>query len=270
MRSSRPSSCCLTMRARAAAVCSPWPGRPASASRRCSPTPRSRRAACTCSGPAGRSPRLRSRSPAWPGPPRPAPALGSAPAPRPAPSAPGRFAVGAATLSLLAAYSEETPVAVLVDDAHWLDGSRADAMLFAFRRLVADPVAVVLSVREGEPSLLDGADVPTLRLAGLDRASAGELLKRQADEPLSRELADRLHRETGGNPLALLELGQERQLLAGLPPGAPLAAGTSVARVYLQRSRSLPARTRAALVLASALDGGDVPVLGRAAPMLEL
>ncbi len=50
-----------------------------------------------------------------------------------------RFAVGAATLSLLAAYAEEAPVAVLIDDAHWLDGSSAQALLFAFRRLVADP-----------------------------------------------------------------------------------------------------------------------------------
>ena len=58
---------------------------------------------------------------------------------------------------------------MLVDDAHWLDGSSADALLFAFRRLVADPVAVVLAMRQGEPSLLDGADLPTLRLHGLDR-----------------------------------------------------------------------------------------------------
>ena len=77
-------------------------------------------------------------------------------------SAHGRFAVGAATLSLLAAYSDAAPVAVLVDDAHWLDGSSADALLFAFRRLIADPVAVILAVREGESSLLDGADLTTL------------------------------------------------------------------------------------------------------------
>jgi hypothetical protein len=30
-------------------------------------------------------------------------------------------------------------VAVLVDDAQWLDGSSAAALLFAFRRMVADP-----------------------------------------------------------------------------------------------------------------------------------
>ena len=90
-----------------------------------------------------------------------------------------RFAVGAATLSLLASYADDAPVAVLVDDAHWLDGSSADALLFAFRRLVADPIAVVLTVREGESSLLDGADLATLRLQGLDRASAAELLRPQ-------------------------------------------------------------------------------------------
>ena len=44
-------------------------------------------------------------------------ALESALALRPAASAPGRFAVGAATLSLLAACAEKAPVAVLVDDA---------------------------------------------------------------------------------------------------------------------------------------------------------
>jgi DNA-binding CsgD family transcriptional regulator len=196
-------------------------------------------------------------------------ALEGALALRPA-AAPGRFAVGAATLSLLAAFAEKEPVAVLVDDAQWLDGSSADALLFAVRRLVADPVAVVLAVRQGEPSLLDGADLPVLRLGGLDRGSAAELLRRQGGEPLGAELAGRLHRETGGNPLALLELGAERQRLAGLPPGAPLAAGTSVARVYVRRLRALPRRTRDVLALAAAVDGGEVAVLARAVPVLGL
>src|SRR4051794_21391004 len=63
-----------------------------------------------------------------------------------------RFAIGAGTLGLLAAYAEEGPVAVIVDDAHWLDESSADALLFAVRRLIADPIAVIAAVREGEPS----------------------------------------------------------------------------------------------------------------------
>lgn len=196
-------------------------------------------------------------------------ALESALALRPA-STQDRFAVGAATLSLLAAYAEAAPLAVLVDDAHWLDGSSADALLFAFRRLTADPVAVILSVREGEPSLLDGADLTTLRLGGLDRACVAELLTEQGNEPLSQDMVNRLHRETGGNPLALRELGAERHSLLGLPPDTPLGAGTSVANAYLSRFRVLPERTRDLLVLASAIDGGEVAILARAAPMAGL
>jgi hypothetical protein len=62
-----------------------------------------------------------------------------------------RFAVGAATLSLLAHYAECGAVALLVDDAQWLDGPSAEALLFAVRRLVADPIAVLVAAREDEP-----------------------------------------------------------------------------------------------------------------------
>ena len=141
---------------------------------------------------------------------------------------------------------------MLVDDAHWLDGSSADALLFAFRRLIADPVAVILAVREGESSLLDGADLPTLRLAGPGPGRSGRAAGWPAGRAAPPELADRLHRETGGNPLALLELGEDRELADDSPPGTPLAVGTSVASVYLLRFRSLPPSARDVLVLAAA------------------
>src|SRR5579862_4126204 len=66
-------------------------------------------------------------------PPRQANALGGALALRSA-GRHDRFAVGAATLSLLAASAEDAPLLVLVDDAHWLDRSSAEALLFATRR----------------------------------------------------------------------------------------------------------------------------------------
>jgi DNA-binding CsgD family transcriptional regulator len=181
-----------------------------------------------------------------------------------------RFAVGAAALSLLAGYAEEAPVAVFVDDAHWLDGSSADALLFAFRRLFADPIAVVLAVREGESSLLDGADLTTLRLQGLDRACTAELLRSTVAEPVSQDQADRLHRETGGNPLALLELSEQRGWLDHALPDVPLSVGTSVAGVYLTRFGSLPLRTRDVLILAAASDSGELSMLARAASALGL
>src|SRR5579871_4700210 len=120
-------------------------------------------------------------------------ALESALALRPG-TAHDRFAVGAAVLSLLAAYAEQSPVAVLVDDAQWLDASSAQALLFAFRRLVADPIAVFIAVREGEPSLLDGADLPVLRIGGLASDEAARLAP-----GLSPEAVRRLYYSTAGN-----------------------------------------------------------------------
>jgi len=185
-----------------------------------------------------------------------------------------RFAIGAATLSLLAAYAERSPLLVVVDDAHWLDGSSANAVLFAARRLAADPVAVVLAVRQDEPSLLDGADLPVLRLGGLDLAASIELLCSHASEPAlqtgTERMADRLHRETGGNPLALLELAGEGEWLAATPFNEPLRVVASVARAYEQRFRSLEIGTRQVLVLIAASDSGDLAVLARSSIELGL
>ena len=180
-----------------------------------------------------------------------------------------RFAVGAATLSLLAAAADESPVLIVLDDVHWLDGSSAEALLFAIRRLVADPIAVLLAVRDGELSLLDGSDLPELRLTGLDRTSIRELLAGDT-RALAPGITDRLHELTGGNPLALLEVGVDALRLGGgqIQEVIPVTART--ARAFLGRSRSLPERARRMLVLAAASDDGDLATLFKAALLLGL
>ncbi len=178
-----------------------------------------------------------------------------------------RFAIGAATLSLLSAWAEEAPLALLVDDAHLLDGSTAEALRFAARRLVADPIALVLTVREGEPSLLDGSDLRVLRLAGLDRAEAAELLVR-SDVP--SDSVERLYRATGGNPLALLELAPEAARLAAVPSEVPVPISASIVAAFARRFARLPEPTRRMLVLAAASDGGTIAVLARAAAAIGL
>ena len=62
-----------------------------------------------------------------------------------------RYAVGAGTLSLLSRFAEDAPVLVLVDDAHLLDLPSAQALLFAARRLTADPVILLAAVRDHQP-----------------------------------------------------------------------------------------------------------------------
>ncbi len=176
-----------------------------------------------------------------------------------------RFAVGAATLSLLAAYADLAPVAVLVDDAHWLDGSSAQALLFAIRRLVADPIAVFVAVREGEPSLLDGADLLALRIGGLTSDEAAMLVP-----GLAPEAARRLHGATAGNPLALLELAPDASDMAFAPDGAPVLVSARISRAFLRRADLLDQATRQALVLSATSDAGDLPTLERAAGRLGI
>ena len=176
-----------------------------------------------------------------------------------------RFAIGAATLSLLSAYAEDGPLLLLVDDAHLLDGSSAGALLFAARRLLADPIALVLAAREGEPSLLDGADIGVIRLGGLGRAEAAELV----GPAIPDAAVERLFLATGGNPLALLELATDAARLATIPPGGPVPISTEIAAAFGRRFGRLEERTRRLLVLAAASDSGDVAVLARAAAATE-
>lgn len=198
-------------------------------------------------------------------------ALESALALRPARSH-DRFAVGAATLALLASQAEEAPVLVLIDDAHWIDRSSADALLFAFRRLLADPIAVLLSVREGEESLRDGADLDVHQLTGLDRAATAELLSlHSAGREVTAEAIERLHRVTGGNPLALIELFDDSATMnGGTPVDPPVPIITSIGRVYLNRCAALPEPVRDMLLLVASSDTDQLPLLTRAAALAGL
>ena len=176
-----------------------------------------------------------------------------------------RFAVGAATLSVLAAYAEQAPVAVLVDDAQWLDVSSAQALLFAFRRLVADPIAVFIAVREGEPSLLDGADLPALQIGGLTSDEAAQLMP-----GLTAETAALLHRATAGNPLALLELAADPGDLALAPEGAPVLVSAKISQAFLHRAGQLSQAAQHALILTAASDTTDLATLQQAAAGLGI
>ena len=61
--------------------------------------------------------------------------------------APDRFLVGLAVLSLFSEAATERPLVCVVDDEHWFDRASAQALGFVARRLVADPVGLVLATR---------------------------------------------------------------------------------------------------------------------------
>jgi DNA-binding CsgD family transcriptional regulator len=182
----------------------------------------------------------------------------------------GRFVIGAATLNLLAARSERCPLFVGVDDAHWLDDSSLTAVLFAARRLLADPVLVMFAARPGEARALETARLPELNLAGVDDRTAAEIVARHAVSPPAPGVVDRLARATGGNPLALAELAATAGELDSIPPGGPLELETSVEAAYGRRLADLPAEARRALALAAGEESGRLALISAAAGELGL
>ena len=143
---------------------------------------------------------------------------------------PDRFAVGAATLGVMTRRAERQPLAILLDDAHHLDRPSAEALVFAARRLVADPILVVAALREGEPSPLRAADLPVLAITGLDQAGTADLLRSADTAPGASDRAAWVHRATGGNPLAIVELARtaaesEIRVGRGERGGTPPRAG---------------------------------------------
>jgi DNA-binding CsgD family transcriptional regulator len=181
-----------------------------------------------------------------------------------------RLVIGAATLGVLASAADQRPVCVLVDDAHRMDEPSAEALLFAARRLLADPVAILVGVRSGEPSPFADGDLPELELSGLDLGSAEALLARERTGPVPEGSAERLFRATGGNPLALIELAGEAESIAASLVAGPLPIATTVERAFAGRVSRLSEVARRALLVAAASANADLGLLGKAATALGI
>jgi DNA-binding CsgD family transcriptional regulator len=178
--------------------------------------------------------------------------------------APDLFLVGLATLGLIAERAMETPLLVLVEDAHELDRSSSEVLEFVARRVESDPAVLIFAVREGVPSSFDDADLPELRLAGLDTDASNALLDRAAAN-LPAELKRRILEEAAGNPLALIELpAAATELGARVARSGPLPLTARLEQAFTSRLTSLAAEIRRLLLLA-ALDDVDLLELGRAA-----
>ncbi|MET0510154.1 MAG: AAA family ATPase [Thermoleophilaceae bacterium] len=165
-----------------------------------------------------------------------------------------RFSLGAATLSLLATAGEHAPLLVLLDDAQWLDAVSADALLFAARRLAAEPVAVLVAAREESSDSGDLGAFETLTVAGIDAEAAAALLALRAGRDVAPKVAERIRGATGGSPLALVELAallSPSQLMGLEPIAEPAPVGATIERVFAEQASALgPDAQRALLVSA--------------------
>jgi len=184
--------------------------------------------------------------------------------------APDRFLIGLAALSLLSETADNQPLLCVVDDAQWLDRASAQALGFVARRLLAEPVALVIAAREPDEHF---RDLPELLVQGLGHDDARELLGSVIMGPLDERVRERIVAETHGNPLALLELPRgltPAELAGGF--GLPDAPGLSgkIEDSFRRRLEALPAAAQRLLLVAAAEPGGDPVLVWRAAGRLGI
>ena len=183
---------------------------------------------------------------------------------------PDRFLVGLAVLGLVCEVAEERPLVCVIDDGQWLDHASAQAVGFVARRLAGGPVGLVFAARVPGGEL---TGLPELAVAGLPDADARALLESALAGPLDARVRDLIVAETGGNPLALLELSRGLtpvQLAGGfgLPFAAPLPS--RIEDSFRRQLDALPGQTRRLLLVASADPSGDPVLVRRAAGRLGI
>jgi DNA-binding CsgD family transcriptional regulator/tetratricopeptide (TPR) repeat protein len=179
-----------------------------------------------------------------------------------------RFLVSVGLLSLLAEACDDGPVLCCVDDAQWLDQPSAEALVFAARRFQAEPIALLMAVREGEARRFDAPGVPEVELEGLSDEDARALLTAQLDRAPAPDVVATLLGTAHGNPLALVELPtalSEAQLEGAEPILGPPPVRGAVEAAFGARIARLPDATRRVMLLAAVDEAGDVAALERAA-----
>ena len=182
--------------------------------------------------------------------------------------------VGAELLALIGASQRDEPLVLVVDDGHWADGPSLHALTFAVRRLHADRVLALMTVRnvvslpEGLQRVAGGERGYVLTLGGLGLEELTRLALRRGFGTLPRRVVKRLRDHTDGNPLHALALLDELapDVLRG--PGAELPAPRSFAVLVLSRLAACTVPGQELIVTAAVL--GERCALDVAAKIAEL
>jgi DNA-binding CsgD family transcriptional regulator len=188
-----------------------------------------------------------------------------------------------AFVRLVAVLAAQTPLLLIVEDAHWGDEASLDLLLPLARRIAGPggpPVALLVTYRDDEAApplaaLLAALDRERLaaeaRLGPLPRAEVMAMLHALSGQhgPLAASTAEAIFRLSEGNPFAVEELfrstvAQEERAAsapdAGAPP--PVLLPRTIAEAVARRVRRLSGDARALLTVAAVAGRRfDVPLL---------
>lgn len=154
------------------------------------------------------------------------------------------------------------PLALVADDLQWCDRDTLEWLAYLLRYAPRARLLLVAAVRAGEPedsgplarlltALRARDQLTVLPVEPLDAQATGHLAQSVAGRPLQPQLQERLYRETGGNPLFVLETVRQ-----GLPRGLEASTAglpSSVDAVIAQRLGALSERARQMSGLAAAV-----------------
>ena len=183
------------------------------------------------------------------------------------------LAIGAGTLSLLAAAADRQPLLCLVDDLHWVDAPSRQALLFAARRLHREAIALVFALRGDDAPVLDMRGFEAMRVGPLGEGDCVRILGGLSAGRLPEDVAMQLVGAASGNPLTLLELTARLtpgQLAGREPLFGPPPPNASAQELLAERVAALPGGTAEALLVVTTSEDPDVEVLGRALAGLGL
>jgi DNA-binding CsgD family transcriptional regulator len=173
-----------------------------------------------------------------------------------------QLAVSLASVGVLRDIAAAGPVVVAIDDVQWLDAPSARVLSFALRRLLEEPVGLMLSLRLGSDSKGDplGVDrvtssVTRLHVGPMAEDALGRLLRSRigGDLDLPRPVLVRLHRVSEGNPLFALEIARAMVRRGVRPePGLPLPVPEDLQQLLSARLAALSPSARLPLLAIAA------------------
>jgi DNA-binding CsgD family transcriptional regulator len=173
-------------------------------------------------------------------------------------------ALGVAILTLLPMLADRGPLVIAIDDRQWMDASSAATLRFALRRLLGQPLLLLLSRRlPAEPSTpleetIDTAEIDRLRIGPLSMGAIELMLRRRLGITFSRPTLLRLHEASGGNPFYALELARARSADPTRDPTERFEVPPTLERLVVQRLEVLEVPARRTLLLVAA--HGRLPV----------
>jgi DNA-binding CsgD family transcriptional regulator len=170
-------------------------------------------------------------------------------------------AVAFGFLGALRALASTSRLLIAVDDIQWLDDASARLIEFAARRLVHEPVRLLLAARAAEdapvPLALDrafGRRLRRLLVGPLSLGAVQRLVQERLELTFPRPILIRLWEASGGNPFFALELARMIERRGGrVDPAQPLPVPASVRPLVEERMAMLSPGTDEGLLVAAAL-----------------